>query len=779
MNSPACDKLAWRLVLLASAMAWTNFAAVLPAQDRAFDSPIRLALEPLSIRGRSGSPIPLQIKLEYNSPEILEGDLILEIYNSFVTPEDLLATVRYEGIVLQGNDYFLRTVLPPIEHSHSKLYQVVGWFDTETKRYSVSRDPENEDEPHDLLSVSPHDRSLLMCSASGQRDYLKAHGNRKYLNQALLLSRYYADGPASGSGRATDLSAPSPGSAQQIQDYTCSWDAYQLPEDPLHYCSFDVVLLADQALSRMDEAQLRALDRWVQAGGSLCVYPDDNRLTALHLQFLSKWLERAEDPSVAVSLSDQGRLILISDKPDPVVNRFYGFGRVTLLPAAEDIAARLTPDELAATVAHLWKIRADSALHQGSQLESPHLTALLSQNGIRIERDNDLLIVVQGTGSTTRRTAYQSMDQVVSAYAFDFHPQPKPSALIAACEAALMPEGVRMVPSSIIAMLLIGYVITVGPVDYLVLGYFRARKYTWILFPVVTAGFTILTVSIAHSYMAASDTGGRLTVVDLVEDGLPVRQTDVQMHFHGAQTTQSAEVKNGFLVPARVQNMNPVFSNRMVSTEVRQIHYSGRFPQAYTTRQSMRQWEPQLNRQMSLAPQVSQLPEIPWQDASLVTDPTQRSRLADLLRQSGKPGQQIDAVILHQHSLYNVFESDSFLFSSLNLQHGQNWMQADPWLNQRQYRHTPSRLAMLSAAVVEASAQPGRGDFFTFVSQVSPEGSASLEDLPVLDSSDARQWLLVVAVQEGDHLTIFRRLHVLDSDIAEAGVAADGNGEAQ
>lgn len=40
--------------------------------------PVRMRLEPMSIRGRSGGAIPLKIKLEYNSNQIMEGDLPTE-----------------------------------------------------------------------------------------------------------------------------------------------------------------------------------------------------------------------------------------------------------------------------------------------------------------------------------------------------------------------------------------------------------------------------------------------------------------------------------------------------------------------------------------------------------------------------------------------------------------------------------------------------------------------------------------------------------------------------
>ena len=66
--------------------------------------PIRMKMELMSIRNRSSGPLPVHIKLEYNKPQILEGDLELAIYDSVdvISPDDLMASLRYEDIVLAG-----------------------------------------------------------------------------------------------------------------------------------------------------------------------------------------------------------------------------------------------------------------------------------------------------------------------------------------------------------------------------------------------------------------------------------------------------------------------------------------------------------------------------------------------------------------------------------------------------------------------------------------------------------------------------------------------------
>jgi len=48
---------------------------------------------------------------------------------------------------------------------------------------------------------------------------------------------------------------------------------------------------------------------------------------------------------------------------------------------------------------------------------------------------------------------------------------------------------------------------------------------------------------------------------------------------------------------------------------------------------------------------------------------------------------------------------------------------------------------------------------FSVVSQVSPTGSPSLEDLALLDPSDPKQWLLAVVTHRDGDYVIYRRLY--------------------
>ncbi|MEQ9406425.1 MAG: glycosyltransferase [Fuerstiella sp.] len=721
-------------------------------------SPVRLQLEPLSIRGRSSSALPVQIKLEYNAPQLLEGDLLLEVYNSFPVPEDLMGTIRYEGIVLQGSDYIFNTVLPPIEHSANKQYMIVAWFETASGRLSLSRDPKDPEAAHELLSIGAFERATLICSVSGRRDFQRPSPSRAYLNEALSLENYNPQQTTELPRFDDDVNRRA-SDTRRVQNYTCSWDAYSLPEDPLQLCCFDLVLLADGALSRLEEIQMQALQTWVAAGGSLCVLPDDERLDGSHLQFLRTLIERPSDPGMHLSITDDSELIVISEETNPVINRRFGLGRVTLLPDRQDLPALLSGETLGQVVGHLWKVRSDSGIFQGLPWGQSDLQQLLRQQGFELSRDKRGFFLQNSPerNQQYRGRRYATLEELASEFDLRYELQPRSNPLLSACETALMPQDVEMVPTSVIALLLIAYVVTIGPVDYFVLGVFRARKFTWILFPLVTGIFTALTVNIAHHYMASTDTGGRLSIVDVLENGRPVRQTDVQMHFYASQTALRVDHNQAFVVPGQMTESNSAFAPQQVPRSInRQIHYSGRFPQTFAVQQNMRQWEPQLNRTFTLTPDADDVPKISWDDPSLVTTSSGRSQLAEKLRQLADDDTQIDAIVLNGRGQLPLFPTNGYLFSSAQLRNGEQWRNTDIWRRQRM--PTPQD-GVVALGLLESACRQGTRDFFSIVSQVAPQGSASLEDLPLLDQTDPDQWLLMVAEKVADNITVYRRLY--------------------
>lgn len=741
-----------KLLLLLTCLVTSTAAPVL-AQEKL---PVRMRLQPLSTRGRSGGAIPIRIKLEYNSPQIREGDLVLQVYNSVVASEDLSAEIRYEGIVLQGSDYIFNTVLPPVEHSYNKLFQIVAWFETDSDRIPLTSDPKQVDPPapHDLLSLSRFERSTLVCSCTGASDARRASTTRAFLGNRLSLDNY---NPPDGDNRSVpEGETRSTGQIPMgVQNFTATWSVVDLPEDPLQLCAFDLVLLADGALGILEQRQMDALTRWVNAGGSLCVLPDGKRLRGPHLQFLQTLFETPDDPSLALTLSD-GELLVISETSQPIVNRHYGLGRVTLLPSVPQLETKLTDQHLRSINAHLWKVRQDNPMRTAGEgwFREFEVSNLLQANGYEYRRRGDGYRVTGGRNGFTQFDV-DDLSEAVAALNLSFRLEPQANNLNTAAETALLPKGIRMVPTWVIAVLLIAYVIAIGPLDYLVLGFFKARKYTWLVFPVVTALFTWLTVSIAHTYLSSTDSGGRVTLIDLGKDGLPARQTSLQMHFYAAQTQVENDRSEQFVVPAQVAMISDWqrYQNAAPRPVNASMSYTGRFPQNYSTLQNVRQWEPQTVRTLSLSPPEVPLPPVDWNDASLVTTPEGRSRLAAQLRALATDEKRVDAVVLHQGDLLPVV--DGFLFSGNVRKIGNQWMRNGYYA--RQYEE-PNYDAILSQGLVSAAAAGSSSTFFSIVSQVSPHGAATLEDLPLADATDPGQWLLMVVVQEQGETTVFRKI---------------------
>src|SRR2546429_987 len=56
---------------------------------------------------------------------------------------------------------------------------------------------------------------------------------------------------------------------------------------------------------------------------------------------------------------------------------------------------------------------------------------------------------------------------------------------------SLMPKHVRLVPTGIIVVMFVLFLLAIGPLDYFGLGWLKRRSYTWFTFPAATIGFTV------------------------------------------------------------------------------------------------------------------------------------------------------------------------------------------------------------------------------------------------------------------------------------------------
>ena len=756
----------------------TLIVSITPGPIMAADKPlVGLKMELMSIRNRSSGPLPVRFRLEYNQPQMLEGDLQLSIYDGkdFYTAEDLIAKLRFDDIVLVGQDYQFNAVLPPLRTSTLRNWSIEAVFITEAGPIPLSSIVDKQDPPEafDLITSNPAERSVLMCSCFADHSSTGGSQNRRYLENALSLENYnpinQPDDDASQSAPAEaveSLAANMVG--RSVIHFAGQWAARDLPLDPLSYCAFDLVLLSDGALARLNQDQMDGLSKWVRAGGSVCVVPDAP-MKPMHLELLRTLLGSKQSDAADLTLDAEGRLLVVSDENEPVLMSHYGLGRAVILPAVDNLEMRLGKEDLGEVVAFLWKVRRDSGIWHGDKWSAANYLDQLRERGIDvrtdewgayvtavsfrdIERQQLLLPLLSGRRENGR--FYLNTQYLESIFGGSERLNPRTEPLLAFGEQVLLPEDVEMVPTWVIGLILSGYVLTIGPIDYFVLGWLRLRKYTWIVFPIVTIGFTFLTIAVAHDYMSSEDTGGRLVITDIVDNGIPARQTVLETLFLGAKTEFTTDHKSQLVVQAEdsftATDWVDMFGDGPERKSDTPLSYSGHFPQNYSIRQEVQQWSPVSLRTLSLEPENIKLPAIDWSDSTLLTTPEGNVRLRATLQGSAPPVSS--AVIFHNGDQQRLIGSASNVFATSSAQLMQPGLRIP---GDRSFA-----VQQLFSYIPTESLDPS--GLFRVVSQVAPQGAGSFEDLAFYDSSDPNQWALVIMTIDGDEFQVFRKLYHVD-----------------
>jgi hypothetical protein len=331
-------------------------------------------------------------------------------------------------------------------------------------------------------------------------------------------------------------------------------------------------------------------------------------------------------------------------------------------------------------------------------------------------------------------------------------------------ELLLLPQSLRLVPTSVMMLILFSYILVIGPIDYFVLGWLRARKYTWIVFPVVTLAFTLLTMAVARLYMGGQNSQRNLTITDLGSGNSLLRQSTLSTLFYSSQDTVRIAQRNQFCVQMDDEPVDPTVMNFNVNVRPTDNppEYDSVFPTAWDFVQPVRQWSPVTLRTFTLSPDPRKtlVPEIPWDDASLITTVDGRQRLSgELSVQQQRTGRRHAAYVLQLGQIIWTFgmSANTYTYWDYSEQSGLGNMQPPPAgseldsIVQRLPTQRPEQVAQL----------PARG-FFSIFTSISPQGSATLEDLVISDSSDPAEYVLVVVrVSDGD-LEVFRRKHRLD-----------------
>ncbi len=310
----------------------------------------------------------------------------------------------------------------------------------------------------------------------------------------------------------------------------------------------------------------------------------------------------------------------------------------------------------------------------------------------------------------------------------------------------LWPSQVTIIPFSVILLIFLVFIIMVGPGDWYLLGLLKARRFTWVLFPVVAIACTWFTVALSRHYLGGEDQRQRLEIVDLGPGDRVLRHDRVELVFTGANRTVVSEPKDATwaMLEARDPNANAYRQmadpGRTASVGIPAFH--GAIGGGLTVAQEIGQWTPALRRELSFADCA-----LPWTlDLDQVTSRAAAKIWADAV--AGRIGG--DVVIARFTGERKIPLRGTFTSLGGN---SYDERQAD-WLS-----------AICSHPILGWS---------TLCSQSSPAGGATTDDLAILDPSDPAQFLIVVAQRRGDTVWVTRRL--FREPLSGTGIPAETQG---
>jgi len=731
---------------------------------------ISVDLAPSSPPIRSDAPMTFVWRIRSQSSKLVEGQLDVTIHDG---PEVLGHGVA-DDVVLTAGEQLVRMVLPPIESNiqFNSFELRVSFFSNNVKLGSWDLT---------LQAPSQSQRYLVILVCDPWQSNLSA--DIRQLVESLRVDTWNADS-----------------ADRTIRTVAAHVRPDDLPNDSLGLCGYDQVILAHEGLAELKESQLKTILEWVEAGGSLCLVPGHVVLKDYHASFLNR-AARYGDSDPRFVIDPGGRLMPpgtqdegTSDKGEHATSallRPLGLGRIAIVRGKLDRLFNGPAADLRKMTAFLWKLRRDRLaefLESGSFLVKSEVPVDEPKQGENEWQGRNFNVSYANLRLKDRQLAslpLQSGDQLLT---------------------RLMPEGLRVVPMSLIGVILIVYVLLIGPGDWFALGAIKRRKWTWITFPCVTVALTLVTVWLAEWYMQISSNRRAVTFHDVGDNGRIARRNRFEVLFQGSEGNVTTELTREIFSPMTLQRFSSGMwynyqqqqlrgvDQRRLYTQVANV--AGRMPARYTVTQFLSQWTPQLNRRFSIprvptqsaaasgdlvsAELISPGPEKPpafdWdmfadanvynpktltavgvQDEPILRDNLRvRGELVRLVKQAF--GESTHIAVFLGGKRQNLSGNFSFFQSGQIYGIDANGNQINTQMYPG-YNPGAKQTEFLDDVSVNEL-----GGLFAVVSQLSPTGGKDFEDMALVDPTDPDQWLLVVAVERGDDVDLYRKLYTNRGD---------------
>ena len=670
----------------------------------AAEPPLKVKINPLSVvSGRTGGPMVLDVTMDWAGRGLLQGNLEVVAQNGM----EEIWRYQSEDLALVNGLRSFRMLMPAVNarmYGRGEITLELAFL-TRGQRWRL---------PPQSLSVPGSDRRQFnICVSDGTGGH--AGTQMDDLVRSLRPERLLGAADGTGVGLVTTAMRMKP------EDF---------PINPLAYCCHDVVVVESEGLKLLREGQLKALAAWVESGGSVCVLAGTG-LEMYHLDFLNR-LSGSLLPLYA--LGPSGTAESVAGDASAVLAGFHcGLGRAVIRSGRP---GTLDPEgkDWRLSACFLWKMRRS------------------------LERR-----VLAATGAASR-TQNRPLLEIPREEEFDSRRMMADGEVANGLMRLLLPRNARPVGLWIIIGILSAFVLVIGPVDYFLLGAFRARKYTWVAFPAVSLGFALVMVWVTESTLGSADNRSAVVFVDVGPAGHVFRTNRYEMIFSARPGDAVTQLHNACFIPVGAQESFGQYQYYAAGrglAESGPVRYSGRIPTRYQVTQEIRKWTPQFNRTLTLDdPGVK--PGIEWDAVTLKDLRTAQPRETQMKTLAGDKPFPGDLFFLYQGKMTvlartllstGVQSQVTGVQGQLQTRDGRLVVEQSP----AEVSMTPG-LSVLDQFVVSVSQPTPRGPFRA-LSQMSPTWRGDFDDLAVVDPEDPDQLLLVAEIKVGKDYYVFRRLY--------------------
>ncbi|MCA9091923.1 MAG: hypothetical protein KDA68_00425, partial [Planctomycetaceae bacterium] len=463
----------WSLLILCG-VVWLCSIAAAQSNDPHADDPIAVVLEPIQFPPRTATFYPITCKVTNRIKGMWEGSLRLRQLEELPTDFELIIP----DLVVGSDPLEFTITLPPL--LPNQLNQ-----QTELQAHSIDKNGHVDELPKlQLISFTSNVRTMTfgICVPVGASD---VPGDVSPLISPLQL--FPAGSFKTNDTRTIRVSVPTVVSTE-------------LSDQPLDYIRFDGLMLTKMSIEQVRPKQRAAIEGWVRAGGTLAVCLP-SQLDREHVEFLNRLMQEN-----GTKLENDPEKGLISDREidEPLISS-CGLGQTALIPEKYLQERADDKEELTRLARELWRTLPDfEARIKRYTTDYSLLSAQLQQQ--------------QMLRSGQRFPGSISVQEVDTA--------PQYTALIFDL---LKPKNMGVIPIELLILSLVAYIVLIGPGDYFVLGWFKARRFTWILFPLVTICFSWGMLQLTNYVMGTNNRISRIRIVDLDREGKVLRENDLSL----------------------------------------------------------------------------------------------------------------------------------------------------------------------------------------------------------------------------------------------------------